>query len=153
MSNEILETLTSGQQLPLQVISTVSKKWLLRLKKKLINKKLRLDWDRVGRASVKTPFPVCTKHHSIVDMFMKCGLCKSKLNLQGGICSLGMGPAEVQTLNGLMQADGIPASLLEIMFVCKLCKTFCNIRQKAEQPNYLKNHTSHRAFYRNHKKR
>ena len=131
----------------------MSKKWLLRLKKKLINKKLRLDWDRVGRASVKTPFPVCTKHHSIVDMFMKCGLCMSKLHV-GGVCSLGMTSQEVQTLNGLMQADGIPASLLEIMFVCKLCKTFCNIRHKAAtQKDYLKNHTSHRAFYRNHKKR
>ena len=65
----------------------MSKKWLLRLKKKLVMKKLRLDWDRVGRASVKTPFPLCTKHHSIVEMFMKCGLCKSKLNLQSsGIC-------------------------------------------------------------------
>ena len=65
-----------------------------------------------------------------------------------------MSPAEVGSLNGLLQKDGIPASLFDNMFVCKLCKTFCTIRHKAAtQPNYLKNHTSHRAFYKNHKKR
>ena len=135
-----------------EVITALSKKWVLRLKKKMLNRKLTVDWDRVTKATMKTHFSVCSKHHTLMDYYMHCGLCKQKLNI-GGICSLGMSKLEVQTLNGLMQRDGIPASLVENMFVCKLCKTFCGIKQKATQPNYLKNHKPHRAFYKEHKKR
>lgn len=135
-----------------EVITSMNKKWLIRLKKKLLAKKLILDWDKIGRSNTKNPYPVCNKHHTLMDYYMHCGLCKQKLTI-GGACSLGMSKEEVQSLNGLMQKDGIPASLVENMFVCKLCKTFCGIKAKATQPNYLKNHKPHRAFYKEHKKR
>lgn len=69
------------------------------------------------------------------------------------MCSLGMTKLEVQDLNNMLRADSIPAGLVENMFVCKLCKTFCGIKQKAVEPDYLKNHKSHKMFYKEHKRR
>jgi hypothetical protein len=43
----------------------VSKKWLIRLKKRLM-KKVTLDWDKVGKASGKATFLVCAKHNSMI---------------------------------------------------------------------------------------
>jgi hypothetical protein len=45
----------------------VSKKWLIRLKKRLM-KKVTLDWDKVGKASGKATFLVCAKHNSMIGM-------------------------------------------------------------------------------------
>ncbi len=137
--------------LHLQVTTTVSKKWLQRLKKKLM-KKLSMDWDRIGKASMKSSFPVCNKHNGAVEYYSSCGLCKRKLSV-GGICSLGLTKQEVTDLNNMLRDDSIPAGLAENMFVCKLCKTFCGIKQKAAQPDYLKNHKTNRAFYKDYKRR
>jgi hypothetical protein len=49
--------------------------------------------------------------------------------------------------------DHIPADLKENHFVCKLCKTFCGIKQKSLQPDYLKNHKTHKAFYKDYRRR
>ena len=62
-----------------------------------------------------------------------------------------MNKAEVQDLNELLRADSIPAGLAETMYVCKLCKTFCGIKQKAAvEPDYLK---KHKDFMKQHKRR
>ena len=130
----------------LQISSNVSKKWLIRLKKKLI-KRVSVDWERVTKASMKATFAVCNKHSALVEYYMSCGLCKRKLSVPG-ICSLGLTRQQVQELNGLLREDHIPAGLVENMFLCKLCKTFCGIKLKAtQQPDYLKTQKSTRAFY------
>jgi hypothetical protein len=49
------------------VTGSVSKKWLIRLKKRLM-KKVTLDWDKVGKASGKATFLVCAKHNSMIGM-------------------------------------------------------------------------------------
>ena len=135
-----------------QVTHTVGKKWLHRLKKRLI-KKLHTDWDRIAKASMKSTFPVYNKHNNIIEYYSNCGLCKKKL-LVNGICCLRMNRAEVQELNELLRADSIPAGLAETMFVCKLCKTFCGIKQKAAvEPDYLKNHSNHKKFIKEQKRR
>ena len=125
----------------------MSKKWLIRLKKKLF-KRVSMDWERVTKASMKATFSVCNKHSALVEYFMSCGLCKRKLSVPG-ICSLGgMTRQQVQELNGLLREDHIPAGLVENMFLCKLCKTFCGIKLKAtQQPDYLKTQKNTRAFY------
>ena len=65
-----------------------------------------------------------------------------------------MNRAEVQELNELLRADSIPAGLAETMFVCKLCETFCGIKQKAAvEPDYLKNHSNHKKFIKEQKRR
>ena len=65
-----------------------------------------------------------------------------------------MNKVEVQALNELLQADSIPAGLVEAMFVCKLCKTFCGMKQKAASvPDYYENHKNHKIFVENHKRR
>ena len=65
-----------------------------------------------------------------------------------------MNKVEVQALNELLQADSIPAGLAVAMFVCKLCKTFCGMKQKAAAvPDYFKNHKNHKMFVEEHKKR
>jgi hypothetical protein len=51
------------------VTGSVSKKWLIRLKKRLM-KKVTLDWDKVGKASGKATFLVCAKHNSMIGMLM-----------------------------------------------------------------------------------
>ena len=130
----------------------MSKKWLHRLKKRLV-KKLNTDWARIDKASMKSSFPVCTKHNNIIEYYSNCGLCKKKLSVNA-ICCLRMNKAEVQDLNELLRADNIPAGLAETMFVCKLCKTFCGIKQKAAmEPDYLKNHKNHKLFMKEHKRR
>jgi hypothetical protein len=57
----------------------VSKKWLIRLKKRLM-KKVTLDWDKVGKASGKATFLVCAKHNSMIGRLMLFyfvkGLCR-----------------------------------------------------------------------------
>ena len=106
-----------------QVTTHVSKKWLIRLKKKL-SKKFGLDWDKVQKASVKATFPICPKHNVLIEFYSNCGLCKRKLTV-GGICTLGMSHQEVEEMNVLLREDHIPADLKENNFVCKLCKTFC----------------------------
>jgi hypothetical protein len=84
----------------LQISSTVSKKWLIRLKKKLF-KRVSMDWERVTKASSKATFPVCTKHSELVEYYMFCGLCKQKLNV-GGMCTLGgMTRQQVNSLSSL----------------------------------------------------
>ena len=61
---------------------------------------------------------------------------------------------EVQEFNELLRADSIPAGLAETMFVCKQCKAFCGIKQKAAaEPDYLKNHKNHKLFMKQHKQR
>ena len=135
-----------------QVTTTIGKKWLLRLKKKLIKRGTHLDWERVNKSSLKTNFPLCNKHNTIIDHYVHCGLCKRKLTI-GGMCSLGMAKAEVQALNELLQKDGIPAALVENQFVCKLCTTFCGIGQKSIEPNYFKKHKAHKSFYKDYRKR
>jgi len=134
-----------------QVTSSVSKKWLIRLKKRLV-KKIGLDWDKVSKASVKATFPICEKHNSLIDFYSNCGLCKRKLSV-GGICTLGMSTKEVEEMNILLREDHIPADLKENNFVCKLCKTFCGIKQKSLQPDYLKNHKTHKAFYKDYRRK
>lgn len=134
-----------------QVTSSVSKKWLIRLKKRLI-KKIGLDWDKVSKASVKATFPICAKHNILIDFYSNCGLCKRKLSV-GGICTLGMTTKEVEEMNILLREDHIPADLKENNFVCKLCKTFCGIKQKSLQPDYLKNHKTHKAFYKDYRRK
>lgn len=133
------------------VMGLVSRKWLIRLKKKLI-KKVSLDWDKVSKASVKASFPVCDKHNLLVEFYSNCGLCKRKLTV-GGICTLGMTKQEVEDMNLLLREDHIPADLKENNYVCKLCKTFCGIKQKSLQPDYLKNHKTHKAFYKDYRRR
>ena len=134
-----------------QVTSSVSKKWLIRLKKRLI-KKIGLDWDKVSKASVKATFPICAKHNIFIDFYSNCGLCKRKLSV-GGICTLGMSTKEVEEMNILLREDHIPSDLKENNFVCKLCKTFCGIKQKSLQPYYLKNHKTHKAFYKGYRRK
>jgi hypothetical protein len=56
------------------VTASVSKKWLIRLKKRLM-KKVTLDWDKVGKASVKATFLVCAKHSSMVGKCLLPVLC------------------------------------------------------------------------------
>ena len=102
---------------------------------------------------MKSTFPVCSKHNNIIDYYSNCGLCKTKLSLKG-ICCLKMNKTEVQELNELLRADSIPSGLAETMFVCKLCKVFCGIKQKAAvETDYLKNHKNHKMFLKDHKKR
>uniref|UniRef100_A0A0K2UD64 Uncharacterized protein n=1 Tax=Lepeophtheirus salmonis TaxID=72036 RepID=A0A0K2UD64_LEPSM len=135
-----------------EVSENVSKKWLVRLKKKLV-RKISLDWERVGRGSVKAMFPLCHKHNSWVDFYSSCGLCKKKLTV-GGICTLGISKQEVHELNVLLREDRIPAELVENHFVCKLCRTFCNIKQKSVMsPDVFKNQKAHKGFYKDYKKR
>ena len=134
-----------------QVTAQVSKKWLIRLKKKL-SKKVGLDWEKVGRASVKAIFPMCSKHNALIEFYSNCGLCKRKLTV-GGICTLGMSSKEVEEMNVLLREDHIPADLKENNFVCKLCKTFCGIKQKSLQPDYLKNHKTYKAFYKDYRRK
>ena len=134
-----------------QVTSKVSKRWLIRLKKRLV-KKIGLDWDKVSKASVKAEFPFCAKHTNLIDFYSNCGLCRRKLTIQG-ICPLGMTTKEVEEMNILLREDHIPADLKENNFVCKLCKTFCGIKQKSLQPDYLKNHKTHKAFYKDYRRK
>merc|ERR1711892_1353701 len=35
----------------------------------------------------------------------------------------------------------------------ELCKTFCGIKQKSLQPDYLKNHKTHKAFYKDYRRK
>ena len=130
-----------------QISVTVSKKWLVRLKKKLF-KRVSIDWDQIIRASMKATFSVCNKHSALIEYFMSCGLCKQKLSIPG-ICSLGgMTCQQVQELNGLLREDDIPAGLVENMFVCKLCKTFCGIKLKtSQQPDCHKPQKNTKSFY------
>ena len=134
-----------------QVTNQVSKKWLIRLKKKL-SKKVGLDWEKVSKASVKAIFPMCNKHNALIEFYSNCGLCKRKLTV-GGICTLGMSSKEVEEMNVLLREDNIPADLKENNFVCKLCKTFCGIKQKSLQPDYLKNHKTYKAFYKDYRRK
>merc|ERR1719433_605345 len=134
-----------------QVTSKVSKRWLIRLKKRLV-KKIGLDWDKVSKASVKAEFPFCAKHTNLIDFYSNCGLCRRKLTIQG-ICPLGMTTKEVEEMNILLREDHIPADLKENNFVCKLCKTFCGIKQKSLQPDYLKNHKTYKAFYKDYRRK
>jgi len=133
------------------VTGSVSKKWLIRLKKRLM-KKVTLDWDKVSKASVKATFLLCSKHNSMIEFYSNCGLCRRKLTV-GGICTLGMTKKDVEEMNILLREDHIPADLKENNFVCKLCKTFCGIKQKSLQPDYLKNHKTHKAFYKDYRRR
>ena len=65
-----------------------------------------------------------------------------------------MNKVEVQALNELLQADSIPAVLAVAMFVCKLCKMFCGMKQiAAEVPDYFENHKNHKMFVEYHKRR
>lgn len=134
-----------------QVTTKVSKRWLIRLKKRLV-KKIGLDWDKVSKASVKAEFPFCAKLTNLIDFYSNCGLCRRKLTIQG-ICPLGMTTKEVEEMNILLREDHIPADLKENNFLCKLCKTFCGIRQKSLQPDYLKNHKTHKAFYKDYRRK
>lgn len=135
-----------------QVTTSVSKKWLIRLKKKL-SRKVAMDWEKLSKASVKTSFPMCHKHNNLVENYSQCGLCKRKLSV-GGICTLGLSRPEIEELNMLVRQDNVPAELSENTFVCKLCKTFCSIKQKATHiPDYLKNHKAHKAFYKDYRRR
>jgi len=135
-----------------EVTHTIGKKWLHRLKKRLA-KKLITDWDRIAKASMKSSFPVCNKHYNIIDYYRNCGLCKKKLQINEISC-LKMNKVEVQEFNELLRADSIPAGLAEGMFVCKLCKSFCGIKQKAAaEPDFLKNHKNHKLFMKQHKQR
>ena len=94
-----------------QVTTKVSKRWLIRLKKRLV-KKIGLDWDKVSKASVKAEFPFCAKLTNLIDFYSNCGLCRRKLTIQG-ICPLGMATKEVEEMNILLREDHIPADLKE----------------------------------------
>ena len=60
---------------------------------------------------------------------------------------------DIDVLVLVFREDHIPADLKENNFVCKLCKTFCGIKQKSLQPDYLKNHKTHKAFYKDYRRR
>jgi hypothetical protein len=63
------------------VTGSVSKKWLVRLKKRLM-KKVTLDWDKVGKASVKATFLVCAKHNSMIGKLSVFGYLLSLDDVQ-----------------------------------------------------------------------
>ena len=131
---------------------TIAKNWLHKLKRKLV-RKFNTDWEKINKASMKSKFPVCNKHNNIIECFTKCGLCKQQLAVNG-MCCLRVTKEEVQALNESLRADNIPAGLSESMFVCKLCKTFCGVKQKVEQdPDYLKSHKNHKMFVKENKRR
>ena len=133
-----------------EVTHAVGKNMLERLKKRLL-RKLNIDWQKINKASRKSKFPVCNKHNNIIEYFTKCGLCKQQLTR---MCCLYVNKVEVQALNELLRADSIPAGLAANMFVCKLCKTFCGIKQKAAmEPDYFKNNQNYKMFVEDHKRR
>ncbi len=128
----------------------------MRLKKKLCIRKVNVCWERVSKASAKANFPVCHKHSSLVESFTACGLCKRRLTI-GGISTLGLsgGKHELHRLNELLSRDGIPSQLAsELVYVCKLCKSFCGIKLRvAAQPDYFKNHRQDKTFFKDYRKR
>ena len=130
----------------------MSKKWLNRLRKKLL-KKVALNWERITKGSAKATFPMCHKHSALVDSYSQCGLCKRKLTV-GGICVLGVTKEDVATMNSMMRADSIPSELHEHAFVCKCCKTFTGVlKQRMGDPDYLKKHKVAKDYYRQHRKK
>ncbi|TRY78422.1 hypothetical protein TCAL_16669 [Tigriopus californicus] len=134
-----------------EVMTSVSKKWLIRLKRKL-SRKVTLNWEKVTKSSAKSVHGMCTKHNALVESFTKCGLCKQKLTI-GGICGLAMQKDEIRELNEMLQNDNIPADLYENVFVCKHCKLFCGIKKKAKEHDYLKTNKTHKAFYKEHRRK
>jgi len=120
--------------------------WLIRLKKRLV-RKIRMDWDKVTKASVKACFPLCAKHDNLIAFYSNCGLCRRKLTPAGSL-NLNLSPKEVEEMNVLLREDHIPADLKEDNCVCNCCKTFCGIKQKSLDPNYLKTHTTHKKYYK-----
>lgn len=137
-----------------KVVTSISKKWLLRLKKKMLMRKMALDWERVRKSSAGSAFPLCGKHNSWLEEFVHCGLCKRQLAL-GGMCTLGCSSAEeADQLNASLQADGVPSALKENAFVCKLCKTFCTLKQKSSlNPTYFSVRPAHKSYYKDYKSR
>ena len=102
---------------------------------------------------MKSKFPVCNKHNNVIEYFTKCGLCKQPLAVNG-MCCLKMTKEQVHELNELLRADNIPSGLHESMFVCKLCKAFCGVKQKVmTDPDYMKSHKNHKMFIKENKRR
>jgi hypothetical protein len=135
-----------------EVTHTVQKNWLHRLKKKLL-RKFNTDWEKISKASLKSKFPVCNKHNNVIEYFTKCGLCKQPLAVNG-MCCLLMTKEQVHELNELLRADNIPSGLHASMFVCKLCKAFCGVKQKVmTDPDYMKSHKNHKMFIKENKRR
>ncbi len=136
----------------MQVTSSITKKWLIRLRKKL-GKKVSLNWDRVTKASAKATFPICNKHMSLANSFSICGLCRRKLALGSVVVISFSAEEELPELNASLRADGIPSELHEQSLICKLCKTFCSIKLKCNDPEYLKGNRPHKSFLKDYRKR
>jgi len=145
------KTFTLFSSFPSQVSETISKKWLLRLKRKL-GKKVSLNWDRVNKGSAKALFPLCAKHMALANSFSICGLCRRKLAL-GSVVLVTFAKEEITELNGGLRADGIPSELHQQSLICKLCKTFCSIKLKWHDAEYLKANRTHKSFYKDYRKK
>ncbi len=134
-----------------EVTSTITRKWLVRLRKKM-GKKVSLNWDRVVKASAKATFSICHKHMSLANSFSICGLCGRKMAL-GSVVLISFSSEEIAELNASLRNDGIPSELHEQSLICKHCKTFCSIRLKYNDVDYLKANRPHKSFYKDYRKK
>ncbi len=130
----------------------MSKRWLIRIKKKL-SRKVVLNWDRVTKGSAKATFPLCHKHNALIESYSICSLCRRKLSVVSVSALAVTKPDELAALNKAIREDHIPSELNEQSFVCKHCKIFCNIKQQALDPDYLRNHKNHKSWFKDYRKK
>ncbi len=128
--------------------STIPRKWLVRLRKKL-SKKVNLNWERVMKASVKASFPICQKHLSVADSFSICGLCSRKMGLGTVVAPISFSPSEIAELNAVLRDEGIPSELHEQSLMCKLCKTYCSVKLSSSDAD----NKPHRFFQQDYQKK
>lgn len=135
-----------------QVVSNVSRKWFQRFKKRLLKTRVAICWDRVTKGSAKATFPLCVKHNALMEALRTCGLCKNQMSISS-VCPLGMERETVARVNEELRGDSIPSELTESMFVCKLCKSFLAVRQRADMADYLKNNKTCKHFYKGYRRK
>ncbi|XP_060804007.1 uncharacterized protein LOC106136325 isoform X2 [Amyelois transitella] len=103
--------------------NSIRRKWLIKMRNS-VNKVLKLKCDYPGLHTI----PLCGAHYRSLSPLMSCVLCRRRITKLHNVHFIHHGYAE---LNPLLAAAGVPAQFRERPLLCKVCRAYCSLLQRA----------------------
>ncbi|KAM3958757.1 LOW QUALITY PROTEIN: enhanced adult sensory threshold [Aphomia sociella] len=101
----------------------IRRKWLIKMRSS-VNKVLKLECDYPGLHTI----PLCGAHHRALAPLQACALCRRRITKHHNVHFIHHGYME---LNPSLKEAGIPVQFTERPLLCKSCRTYCTLLQRA----------------------
>ncbi|XP_053608299.1 uncharacterized protein LOC128674047 isoform X2 [Plodia interpunctella] len=101
--------------------NSIRRKWLIKMRNS-VNKVLKLKCDYPGLHTI----PLCAAHYRSLSVLMSCVLCRRVTKHNAHLIHHGF-----LELNPLLAEAGVPVQFSERPLLCKFCRAYCSLLQRA----------------------